>query len=60
MNNNVYRCRNLVVGRQVTVTRGAETYSATAETITDEGHLVVRTADNEIRTLSSGEVSVKL
>lgn len=55
-----YRRRNLVVGRQVTVTRGAETYSATAETITDEGHLVVRTADNEIRTLSSGEVSVKL
>lgn len=55
-----YRRRNLVVGRQVTVIRGAETYSATAETITDEGHLVVRTADNEIRTLSSGEVSVKL
>ena len=55
-----YRRRNLVLGRQVMVTRGAETYSATAETITDEGHLVVRTADNEIRTLSSGEVSVKL
>ena len=55
-----YRRRNLVLGRQVTVTRGCEIYSATAESITDEGHLVVRTADNELRTLSSGEVSVKL
>ena len=55
-----YRRRNLVLGRQVTVVRGAETYAATAEGITDEGHLLVRTDDNEIRTLSSGEVSVKL
>ena len=55
-----YRHRNVVLGRSVTVTRGSETYPATAESITDEGHLVVRTTDNEIRTLSSGEVSVKL
>ena len=55
-----YRHRNLVLGRSVTVTRGSETYPATVESITDEGHLVVRTTDNEIRTLSSGEVSVKL
>ena len=55
-----YRRRNVVLGRQVTVMRGSETYPATAESITDEGHLVVRTTDNEIRTLSSGEVSVKL
>lgn len=55
-----YRRRNLVLGRQIIVVQGNETYSATAESITDEGHLVVRTAHNEIRTLSSGEVSVKL
>lgn len=55
-----YRRRNLVLGRQVTVTRGEETYSATAESITDDGHLVVRTDNDEIRALSSGEVSVKL
>lgn len=55
-----YRRRNLVLGRQVTVVRGNETYVATAEAITDHGHLVVRTADGEIRELSSGEISVKL
>ena len=55
-----YRRRNLVLGRAVTVLRGGETYPATAESVTDEGHLLVRTADNEIRELSSGEVSVKL
>lgn len=55
-----YRRRNLVLGRQVTVTRGGETYPATAEAITDGGHLLVRTADGEIHTLSSGEVSIRL
>ena len=55
-----YRRRNLVLGRQVTVTRGEESYPATAEDVTDEGYLVVRTAYGIIRTLSSGEVSVKL
>ncbi len=55
-----YRRRNLVLGRRVTVWQGNTTYSATAESITDEGYLVVRTDHNEIRTLSSGEVSVKL
>lgn len=55
-----YRRRNLVLGRQVTVVRGGETYPATVEAITNEGHLLVRTANGEIRTLTSGEVSVKL
>lgn len=54
-----YRRRNWVVGRQVTVVRGNETYPATAVSITDEGHLVVRTADG-VTTLSSGEVSLRL
>ena len=54
-----YRRRNLVLGRDVTVLQGNTTYPATAVAITDEGHLLVRTADGE-RELSSGEVSVRL
>ena len=55
-----YRRRNMVLGRQVTVMRGGETYPATAEAITDEGHLLVRTRDDNTHELSSGEVSIRL
>ena len=54
-----YRRRNLVLGRQVTVVRGSETFAAVPESITDEGHLILRTADGVV-TLSSGEVSLRL
>ena len=54
-----YRRRNLVLGREVTVLRGGETYSAIAEGITDDGHLVVCPADGVVE-LSSGEVSLRL
>ncbi len=53
------RRRSVVIGRQVTVVRGEETYAATAVDITDRGHLLVRTAAGE-RELSSGEVSLRL
>ena len=55
-----YRRRNLVPGRQVTVMRGNETYLATAEAITDAGHLTVRDTDGHTHELSSGEVSIRL
>lgn len=55
-----YRRRNLVLGRQVTVMQGGETYPATAEAITAEGHLLVRDEQGNTRELSSGEVSVRL
>ena len=55
-----YRRRNLVLGRQVTVMRGGETYPATAEGITDAGHLIVRDDNGDIHELSSGEVSIRL
>ena len=55
-----YRRRNLVLGRQVTVLRGGETYAATAEGITDAGHLLVRDDNGDIHELSSGEVSIRL
>ena len=54
-----YRRRNLVLGREVTVLRGGETYTAVAQSITDNGHLVVCTADG-VTALSSGEVSLRL
>ena len=55
-----YRRRNLVLGRQVTVVQGNRTYTATAEGITDDGHLVVTDENKNAHTLSSGEVSVRL
>ena len=55
-----YRRRNIVLGRQVTVLRGGETYAAIAEEITAEGYLVVRTADGHRHELSSGEISIRL
>lgn len=55
-----YRRRNVVLGRQLTVVQGHNTYAATAETITDEGYLTVRDENGNTHTLSSGEVSVRL
>ena len=55
-----YRRRNLVVGREVTVLRGSDTYTAIVKAITDEGHLVVTDENKNTHTLSSGEVSVRL
>lgn len=54
-----YRRRNLVLGRQVTVVQGSETYPATVLAITENGHLQVSTPDGE-QVLSSGEVSLRL
>jgi BirA family biotin operon repressor/biotin-[acetyl-CoA-carboxylase] ligase len=54
-----YRRLSVVLGRQVTVWRGKDTFPAIAEAIDDSGHLVVRTAEDTI-TLRSGEVSIRL
>ncbi len=54
-----YRRLSVVLGREVTVQRGNESFHATAEAIDDAGHLVVRTADG-LLTLRSGEVSIRL
>ena len=53
------RRRSVVLGRQVTVMRGAEQFLATAVDITAAGHLLVRTAAGETE-LASGEVSLRL
>ncbi len=54
------RRRSCVLGRMITVSHGSNPFTATAEAITDDGHLVVRTADGDCYTLSSGEVSIQL
>lgn len=54
-----YRRRNLVLGRQVTVMQGEDSYPATVTAITDEGRLLVSTPHGE-RELFSGEVSLRL
>ena len=53
------RRRSVVVGRDVLVTKGNETFSARALEIDDEGGLVVETPAGR-QTLRSGEVSVHL
>ena len=54
-----YTRRNLVIGREITVVQGDDTYPATAVGITPEGHLLVTTPKGK-QELFSGEVSVRL
>ena len=53
-----YRSRLTVLGRQVTVIQGSNTFSAAAEELDDAGHLLVRTADGTLHTLCSGEIRI--
>ncbi len=54
-----YRNRSNVIGRRITVISGASTEEATAIEIDEEFRLVVRTEEGEVKTLNSGEVSVR-
>ncbi len=55
-----YRRYSLVIGRDVTVYRGTEQFTATAEAVDDDGGLLVRTATGERQVLHFGEeVSVR-
>lgn len=54
------RARSCVLGQRVTVTRGAEQFTATARDINDRGHLLVETDDGNTVTLLSGEVSIRI
>lgn len=54
-----YKSHSLLLGREVNFELNGVKYEAVAEDINDNGNLVVRTTDNEIMSLSSGEVSVK-
>lgn len=47
------------LGRQVQVVGIAETFHGIAEDVDDIGHLLVRTADGVLRTVSAGDVSIR-
>ncbi len=53
------RCRSAVIGRDITVFRGNETFAAHAVGIDDNGGLLVQT-DSGTAVLTSGEVSIRL
>ena len=55
-----YRRRSVVIGRDVTVLGGTESYPARAMDIDGQGRLIVRRADGRTETLNSGEISVRL
>jgi len=55
-----YRARSVVVGKEITVLRGDERYTAEAVGIDEECRLIVRLPDGRERVLDSGEISVRL
>ena len=54
-----YRARSLILGKEIMFLENNAWYSAKAIEIDDKGGLVVET-DGKIRTLTSGEVSVRI
>lgn len=54
-----YRERSFLLGERINVITSKETLPGTAVSINDSGHLLVRMDTGELRTLSSGEVSVR-
>ncbi len=54
-----YRSRCMVIGKDVTVFRGTETYPAKVLDVNERGELLI-SVEGEIKTLSSGEVSIKV
>ncbi len=54
-----YKKRSYLDGRSVSVISPKESYPATVLGIDDEARLIVKTKDGEIKTISSGEVSVR-
>lgn len=54
------RRRSAVIGRDITVLRGNETFIAHAVDIDGEGGLIIRRDDGNLSVLTSGEVSVRL
>ena len=54
-----YRQNSNVTGRQITFTENGVRYSGYAESIDDHGFLMVRMADDTVKTLNSGEITVR-
>jgi BirA family biotin operon repressor/biotin-[acetyl-CoA-carboxylase] ligase len=51
-----WRDRSATLGRRVRVDLGGEVVEGIASDVTDEGHLVVETADGRHRTITTGDV----
>lgn len=56
---NDYRSRSMLLGQEIVFSRGEKKYAATAETIDDDGSLIVKLENGETMALRSGEVSVR-
>ncbi len=54
-----YRARSVVIGKEVVATVGDRTISGMAAEIADDGALILKTDEEEVR-LQAGEVSIKL
>jgi len=54
-----YRQRSVVIGKQITVLQGRETYNATAVSIASNGALIVLAEDGSEQQLQSGEISLR-
>jgi BirA family biotin operon repressor/biotin-[acetyl-CoA-carboxylase] ligase len=54
-----YRAHSCVIGRRVAWTEGKITRIGTAESIDEEGALLIKTAENEIVRLHTGEISLR-
>lgn len=53
-----YRKKSFVLGKEVTFTQAGTTFKGTAETINEQGELIVRLKDGTQKILSSGEISL--
>ena len=57
---NEYRSRSMVIGKEIRILQNGSTENAFAEAIDDEAGLIVRLPDGSSRTLSTGEISIRL
>ena len=55
-----YKNRLMMLGQKILVTGAQETYDAVAIDIDDNGQLIVKKENGEIRTLFSGEISIRI
>lgn len=55
-----YKNLSYIIGKEINIIAGENITPATATDINDDGHLIVKTDTGETKTLSTGEVSVRL
>lgn len=54
-----YRKRSFLIGKEINIISGEKSQSGTALDIDDNARLIVKLSDGEIKTLSSGEISIR-